>query len=335
MTSRFLLASVVSVVLILTGCQQAPSAPDPQESQVGFNNPVHEFNFADPMIFTGPNDSYWAVATNGNFSNVQMLSSTDLINWTEQPDALPELPDWSLPGKVWAPEVAVHDDGRYLLYYTTRAPDPQIQCVSVAVAETPGGPYRDTSSEPLICETDQGGSIDAHPFTDDDGTRYLYWKNDGNAVGVDTWISVQRLSDDGLTLTGEPKKLIKQDQPWEGNLVEAPFLWLQDGRYHLFYSGNGFASPEYAVGHAVADNPLGPFRKTPDPILVGNEVAEGPGHCSLFAAKDGKVWMVYHAWHPGEVGTDIPGRTMWLSEVTFDGDQVSVVPPTKDYPRAP
>lgn len=334
MIGRALLMPAVAAALLLTGCHQATPAPRPEETPVGFRNPVYDSNFPDPMIFAGPDGTFWAVATNGNFSNVQTLSSTDLVSWSEQPDALPELPDWTLPGKVWAPEVAVHDDARYVLYYTTRAPDPQLQCVSVAVAEQPGGPYVDSSDEPLICESDQGGSIDAHPFTDSDGTRYLYWKNDGNAVGVDTWISVQRLSDDGLTLQGEPEKLIKQDQPWEGDLVEAPFVWRHEGRYHLFYSGNGFASPDYAVGHAVADSPLGPFTKTADPIVVGNDVAEGPGHCSLFA-KDGRVWMVYHAWHPGEVGTDIPGRTMWLSEVTFTEDDVAITPPKVDYPRAP
>jgi len=61
------------------------------------------------------------------------------------------------------------------------------------------------------------------PFVATDGTAYLYWKNDGNAVGKDTWISVQRLSADGLRLEGEPKRLLRQDLPWEGRLVEAAF----------------------------------------------------------------------------------------------------------------
>ena len=51
-------------------------------------------------------------------------------------------------------------------------------------------------------------------------------------------------------------------------------------------------------------------------MLASNDVAVGPGHCSLFA-QNGRVWMAYHAWTPGEVGSDVPGRAMWLSEVTF------------------
>ena len=97
--------------------------------------------------------------------------------------------------RCWAPEVARADDGRWLMYYTTPAPEDRgdIQCIGLAIADSPGGPYVDSSDQPLVCETDDGGSIDAHPFTAPDGKRYLYWKNDGNRIGVDTWISVQPL----------------------------------------------------------------------------------------------------------------------------------------------
>ena len=56
-----------------------------------------------------------------------------------------------------------------------------------------------------------------------------------------------------VQLAGEPKVVIQNDQPWEGPVVEAPFMWKLDGRYYLFYSGNGYVTPEYAVGYAVSD----------------------------------------------------------------------------------
>ena len=324
---------ISGLLMIMTGCQ--PATPEQETaSPMGFTNPVWDSNFPDPMIIAGPDRTAYAFATNGNGSNVQVLTSSDLVAWEPSDDALPRLPDWSTSGKVWAPEVAVHDQDRYLMYYTTRSPRPDIQCVGVAVASRPGGPYTDTSDGPLVCETDQGGSIDAHPFTAADGTRYLYWKNDGNAVGVDTYLSVAELTADGTRLAGKPRRLFKQDLAWEGDLVEGPFVWETGGVFHLFYSANGFASAAYAVGHAVADSPLGPFTKSGDPVLVTNEVAAGPGHCALFE-RDGRVWMVYHAWAPDAVGSDYPGRTMWLSEVTFDGRTASVVPPTVDYPVRP
>jgi beta-xylosidase len=323
-------------LLTLSGCAgasttEAPAGPSP----AGFSNPVYASNFPDPMIVPDPTGGFWAVATNGNGSNVQTLRSADLTTWEQGPDALPELPEWTSPGKVWAPEVEEAAGNRFLLYYTTIGPDPAIQCVSVAAGAEPEGPFADDSRRPLICEQDRGGTIDAHPFTTAAGKRYLYWKNDGNAVGVDTFLSAGELDASGRRLIGKPKRLFKQDLPWEGDLVEAPFVWEHRGRFHLFYSANSYASEAYAVGHAVADNPLGPFTKSGNPVLTTNDVAVGPGHCSLFA-RNGRVWMAYHAWRPGEVGQDIPGRAMWLSQVTFaDDGAVSVVPPTVNYPVKP
>ena len=56
-----------------------------------------------------------------------------------------------------------------------------------------------------------------------------------------------------MQLAGNPQVLIKDDQPWEGHIVEAPFMWKHDERYYLFYSGNEYKSPDYAVGYAVSD----------------------------------------------------------------------------------
>jgi beta-xylosidase len=350
---RALRPGLLAGLLVLAGCQStqapeqgsaqtptptpspSPASPSPRKTAAGFHNPVFDGNFADPMIIERADGGFLAIATNGGGSNVQTLTSTDLINWEQGPDALPRLPSWSSEGKVWAPEIEKRADGRYLLYYTTKGPDPEVQCISVALGSQPQGPFVDHSSKPLVCETSQGGSIDSDPFTAADGSRYLYWKNDGNAIGVDTYISGQRLDSSGTKLTGKPKRLFKQTLPWEGSLVEAPFAWEHGGKIHVFYSANAYDSDAYAVGHAIADDPLGPFKKTGDPVLVSNDAAAGPGHCALFE-KDGKVWMVYHAWPPDSIGAEFPGRTMWLSEVTFGPDgSVEVTPPSADYPTRP
>lgn len=302
---------------------------------MGFTNPVHDNNFPDPQILPDPDGGYVAIATNGNTMNIQVLTSDDLVHWQQGSDAMPELAEWTGPGKVWAPEAIRLADDRWAVYYTTRAPDPEIQCIGVAFADHPAGPYVDGSDGPLICEQDQGGSIDASPFLDSAGKLHLYWKNDGNAVGVDTWISVQELSADGASLQGEPTQLIKQDLPWEGHLVEGPYVIERDRTFHLFYSANDYGSADYAVGHATAESPTGPFTKSGDPVLVSNEVAAGPGHCALIEVDD-TVWMAYHAWAPEAIGEEVPGRTLWLSEVTFAADgTVEVTPPTVDHPGTP
>lgn len=323
---RPFLIALGAVALAACGAP-APSAP-PSQGETAVpepTNPVYPLDFPDPQVLPD-GDGYLAIATNGNGMNVQTIHSDNLIEWRQGVDALPSVAPWSSSGKVWAPEIIEWPDGGYRLYYTTKAPDPAWQCVSVATSDTLAGPYVDDSGEPLICEIEEGGSIDASPFIDDDGTAYLYWKNDGNAIGVDTHLKVARLSPDGMAVEGEVTQLFKQDLHWEGHLVEGPAVVKVDGVYHMFYSANDYGSDRYAVGHAVADSALGPFVKDPEPVLSTNEVAAGPGHCQLFL-KGGQWWMVYHAWKPGYVGDSLEGRKMWLSRVAFDGAAVTVDPP--------
>lgn len=345
MSARRLLA--IPLLLALAGCGgggeegSAPPGPDASGDDVtqtpagGFTNPVYATNFPDPHILADGEGGYVAFATNGNAMNVQTATSEDLVTWRQGSDALPQLPRWSTPGKVWAPETIAWSDGTYRMYYTTALSGEDRQCISVASAPTAAGPYVDESEEPLLCEIDEGGSIDTSPFVASDGTAYLYWKNDGNHIGVDTFIRVARLSEDGLAIEGEHTDVLQQDLPWEDMLVEGPSLWEHDGRFHMFYSGNGFWTDRYAVGHAVADSPTGPFTKDEEPVLTTNDVAAGPGHNSLIQVGD-QVWMVYHAWVPGAVGDELEGRQMWLSRVTFTGDgSVEVEPPTVHHPTLP
>ena len=76
--------------------------------------------------------------------------------------------------------------GNYVLYYTVRHTARNKQCVSVATAASPAGPFTDTSSGPLVCQFDRGGSIDPVVFTDSQGSSYLLWKSDDNALGQPT-----------------------------------------------------------------------------------------------------------------------------------------------------
>ena len=60
-----------------------------------------------------------------------------------------------------------------------------------------------------------------------------------------------------LQVAGEPRILLTNDQPWEGQVVEAPFMLPKDGGYYLFYSGNAYGTRDYGVGYAVADHAEG------------------------------------------------------------------------------
>jgi beta-xylosidase len=280
--------------------------------------------------------TYRAYGTNDADSNVPTLTSDDLVDWSAGEDALPELGPWAVEGKTWAPEVLALDGGRYVLYYTANDLDLGAQCVGRAVAEAPEGPFRDDSRDPLVCQTDEGGSIDASPFRDEDGTLWLLWKNDGNCCGEDTYLYSQRLSPDGLRLVGERTRLARQDAAWEGSLVEAPTLWREGGGLFLFYSANDYGSDRYAVGYATCESPAGPCEDAREnPILTTRCEAVGPGHQALVRDADGDTWILYHAWPPDAVGSVLPGRLLWIDRIVWKDGAPDVLGPTCGPQEAP
>lgn len=314
------LALALAGTLAACGPDPADPEPDPtrsEEQDVAFTNPVYDGNLPDPFVLRA-GDTWYAYGTQGRFGTMPVLSSPDLVSWTVLGDAMPTIAPWSGAGRHWAPEV-IELDGRYVAYYTAMERETQNQCIGVAYAETPAGPFVDESTEPLICEHAEGGSIDASPFVDTDGTPYLLWKNDGNHIGTRSWIRVQPLAPDGSALLGEgPVDLITHDQPWEGVLVEGPTLYVHDGRYHLFYSANDYGSEYYGVGYAVADTVTGPYTKpSEEPLMSSTAVAAGPGHGMVLETGSG-TWYVHHAWPPDAVGSAVPGRQMWLTPLRFD-----------------
>ncbi len=337
-TAPVLPALVLILALALAGCgQNAGSEPSEPASPAGpetFKNPVYDANFPDPFVLRA-GETYHAYSTNDAEANVPTLRSRDLVGWEEGKDAMPRLAPWVAPGQTWAPEV-LDLGGGYVLYYTAASAAEGRQCLGHAVSDSPEGPFVDRDERPLVCQVREGGSIDASPFVDGDGTPYLLWKNDGNAVGRDTYIYSQKMSADGLDLLGEPVRLFKQGADWEGELVEAPVMWRHDSEYYLFYSANAYYNKTYAVGYAKCEGPLGPCEKAPEnPILRTGDGAVGPGHVAVVEDGAGGSWVAYHAWPPDAVGSVYPGRVLWIDRLTWKGDKPTIEGPTEGRQRAP
>jgi arabinan endo-1,5-alpha-L-arabinosidase len=140
-----------------------------------------------------------------------------------------------------------------------------------------------------------------------------------------TPIFAQRLADDGGSLVGEPAEVLANDQEWEGHLIEGPWVTRQQGRYWLFYAGNDFSTPAYGIGVAVADHPLGPFVKQPEPLLHSTREWTAPGHASVAPGLDGRPQLFFHAFHPGTGGYNI-FRALLTVGLEFDGDSVRLRP---------
>jgi len=274
-------------------------------------------DFADPFVLRVGN-TYYAYATNNQDDHIPVLTSSGLFGTAHIAEALPKLPAWSTPGGVWAPAVLPRPDG-FVLYYATLVDGSNRECLSSAFSTAPGGPFVDDSNGPLVCSPD-GGAIDASPFVDAGGQPYLLWKSDATKG-----IVAQALAPDGRSLVGDPQPLVQADQSWEAGVVEAPSMVGYEGRYYLFYSGNNWSTPSYAVGYAVCDTPLGPCTKPANgPWIASTPKAQGPGGEEVFTDQQGQTWMALHAWVGGRVGYPDGARNLFVVKLSFvDGTPVA------------
>ncbi|HZI30959.1 MAG TPA: family 43 glycosylhydrolase [Candidatus Binatia bacterium] len=297
--------AMLAVGMTLAGATLSPAAP------VYYQNPVIPGDHPDPSIIRVGND-FWATCTSSEWGpQFPLLHSTDLVNWELTGPVFPHRPDWAV-GNFWAPEISEYK-GRFAVYYVARERGGPL-AVAVATADKPGGPYVDHG--PMVAQPD--GSIDPAPATDENGVRYLIWKEDGNSRGQPTIIWAQRLNDDGTRLIDEPHELIRNDSDWEGAVVEGPFILRHNDWFYLFYSGNGCCGPgcNYALGVARSRKLLGPWEKNQmNPILFANESWKCPGHGSIVTDQQGRYWLLYHAYSTG--GSVFLGREGLLDEVKF------------------
>lgn len=292
-----------------------------------FANPVVATDCPDPgVVFDGT--QYVMACTGGDYA---LRTSPDLVHWTPAGTifAAGRRPSWAV-GDFWAPEIHRVGD-HWVAYFSARNGGDGSLAIGAATGPTALGPFTDIG-HPLV-DDPHPGVIDAHHFEAPDGTQYLLYKVDGNAVGAPTPIYAQPLEADGLTFRGGRTEILRNDRAWEGGLVEGPWMIFESGTYYLFYSANGYASTRYAIGVARASSPLGPFEKAGAPILTSEGAWAGPGHGSVVRAPGGEWAHVYHAWEAAHVG-GAPGRLDLVDRITWEAGwpRMLSAPTTRSQP---
>lgn len=141
---------------------------------------------------------------------------------------------------------------------------------------------------------------------------------------MSTPIVARRMTANG-ELTGEETVVLVNDQPWEGHLIEGPFVTCQDGTYWLFYAGNDFGTPAYGIGAAWSDNLLGPYNKLAEPLLKSRTDWWAPGHASVAPGLDGKPQLFFHAFFPGTGGYNT-FRALLTARLIFSKNTVGLAP---------
>jgi arabinan endo-1,5-alpha-L-arabinosidase len=284
-----------------------PAVPAPVTGR--YTNPVLDADFPDPAVILAGDGYYYAYATQtlrgGEWVNIQVARSIDLVSWQLLGDALPEKPDWARETQdFWAPYV-LHDGNRYLMYYSAThdaCGDPERgHCLAVATATSPAGPFVDMGM-PLLLGV---GFEYIDPMVFDDpatGKRLLYWGSGFQPI------KVQELGPDRMSFAPDSEAIdLVWPNPVEGafpRLVEACWVIRHDDFYYLFYSGDNCCGPdaEYGVMVARSKSATGPFetleeaRGVPHSLMLfKSERWLAPGHNSIVTDKAGQVWIIYHA----------------------------------------
>jgi arabinan endo-1,5-alpha-L-arabinosidase len=274
-----------------------------------FVNPILDADFPDPAVILAPDGFYYAYATqtlrDGEWINIQVARSLDLIHWEHLGDALPDKPTWAQTTQdFWAPSV-IYDGETYFMYYSA-TPDvchepERGHGLAVATASSPAGPFVDMGM-PLLLGI---GFEFIDPMAFDDpvtGKRLLYWGSGFQPIKVHE-LGADRMSFDPGS---EPVDLIWPN-PVKGafpRLVEAAWIIWHDGFYYLFYSGDNCCGPDadYGVMVARSRSATGPFetleeaRGVPHSLMLFKcEKWLAPGHNTLVTDKAGDVWIIYHA----------------------------------------
>jgi beta-xylosidase len=310
-------ACAVVVCLVLSPLAGA------QAAQMGTR--VTTTDSPDPFVLVGNDGRYYAYSTQVGVSDVPVSVSTDLKAWKPAGNALGRLATWARPGRTWAPSV-IERGGVYVLYYTAWNRLLDRQCIGLATAASPTGPFVDVSAIPFICQVDRHGSIDASPFLDDDGRLFLLWKSEENATGGRTTIWSQELSADGLFLEGTPREVLKQSQRWESPVVEGPAMVKHEGVYHLFYGGGWWESAGAGIGWATCSSPVGPCSKPLTNAWVATAAgAIGRAGAEVFRDRNGTLKLAHHAW-PDTVGYASGGRrALYIGTLGFSANDRPVL----------
>ncbi|KAG8164720.1 hypothetical protein KVR01_004995 [Diaporthe batatas] len=305
-----------SIIVPVLGAAAAAFAVADKPTALGLNlttaeagNPLFDGWYADPEIRVY-DDVFWIYATTSiafkDQKHFDAFSSTDLIHW-------------------WAPTATKGNDGKYYLYFSShngvQSQKQPNAGLAVAVADQPGGPFRDAlNGARLIDHSIHGANpMDSDAFTDDDGKKYLYFGGGESCVGI---LSDSMTSFVGLHGEESPKSdadTFKKVTPRPSNYVEGTKVFKRNGTYYLMWSENGYGEPTYQVAYATSASPLGPFKPRGLVLTQDPTIGVATGHNSVLNIPKTDIWyIVYHRRPLHESNAD--SRVVALDRMYFNED---------------
>jgi beta-xylosidase len=276
-------------------------------------NPILPGWYADPEATIFDNQ-YWIYPTYSAPYKQQVhmdaFSSPDLITWTKHANILDTASvKWAWRA-MWAPSI-VKKGNKYFIFFGANdiQSEQENGGIGVAVADKPEGPYKDHLGKPLLNKiVNKAQPIDQFVFKDRDGQYYMIYGGWGHC-------NITRLNDDFTGfLPHADGTIFKEITPED--YVEGPFMFTRNDKYYFMWSEGGWGGPKYRVAYAIADSPLGPFKRIGTVLQQDTTVGTSAGHHSVIKTPKNDWYIVYHRRPLTE--TDANHRVTCIDKMEFD-----------------
>ncbi len=259
-------------------------------------------------------------ATGYDITNVTLMSSDDLINWTDEGEVV-DAANISWAGLTYAPG-AIYRNGYYYVYFGNGGGS-----IGVMRSTSPTGPFTDPVGRAIITSSTPGVSgvtwiFDPAAFIDDDGQAYLYFGGGGPGNA-----RVIKLNSDMISVNGSAVTI---DAP---RYFEAPYMNKRNGIYYFSYSTDFSASPAASIDYMTSSNPMTGFTHRGTILLNPSDNCGNNNHASI--VNIGNDWYV--AYHTRRLSNTNLGncngiyeRSVALDRLYFnaDGTIQRVIPTT-------
>lgn len=283
------------ILLIFSGSAmaQAPSNTwNPNLPGDRYQNPIIDADYSDPDVCRVGNDFYMTASSFACFPGLQILHSTDLVNWSiigcALKDHYPILPKYKGTdldyhkkiqhgNYVWAPAIRYHD-GWFYIYWG----DPD-QGLFMVKTKDPSGDW----TEPVLVK-EAKGLIDCCPLWDSDGKAYISHGCAGSRAGLKSVLFVAPLSADGTHVTG-PSRIVydgHENQP----TIEGTKFYKHNGFYYIFSPAGGVK-----YGWQVelrSKSPYGPYEEKVT-LAQGKSKVNGPHQGAWVDTQSGEDWFIH------------------------------------------
>lgn len=288
-----LTAAAFTACTLTASAQTASETWNPNLPNGMYQNPIIDADYSDPDVCRVGNDYYMTSSSFQCFPGLQILHSTDLVNWELIGAALlddyPVLPeyqgtelDWHRKAQhgnyVWAPSIRYHD-GWFYIY----CGDPD-QGLFMTKTQDPRGPW-----EPIQWVMKGKGLIDCCPLWDEDGKAYLSHGCAGSRAGVKSVLFVAPMSPDGTKVIG-PSRIVydgHENQP----TIEGTKFYKRNGYYYIMSPAGGVK-----YGWQVelrSKSPYGPYEEYVGLAQGKNKRVNGPHQGAWVDTQNGEDWFIH------------------------------------------